>query len=254
MINCFSGYGEYAFTITFLTRRRFYRRKSEGSVYKQQHNNAVIIAICLLLSGDIHQCPGPTIVTDEGSIVDDLIRNSTTTQVCSLFRDYSGFETSLQPYTVCHVPYPSSIGDPVMARLSFDLELARLTGVAPVECLDRSTWRGALSLPLPSKCMSVPEGSDKLSVSTDDWPSLDRRMVEPVEIYPVAKTAPSRVVVGCSDCLHATTSSSGMELNDKLDHVAMTTLSRVAVRSSDCLHATASSSGMELNDKLELGA
>lgn len=142
MINCFSGYGEYAFTITFLTTRRFYQRKLEGTVCKQQHNNAVIIAICLLLSGAIHECPGPTIATEEGSIVNNFISNSTTTQVCRSFRDFSCFETRQQPYTVELGQGTRHTEDPMMAQLSFDPDLARSTGVAFGEYLEQNTWRG----------------------------------------------------------------------------------------------------------------
>lgn len=222
MINCFSGYGEYAFTITFLTTGRFYQRKLEGTVCKQ-HNNAVIIAICLLLSRDIHECPGPTIATEEGSIVNNFISNSTTTQVCSSFRDYSCFETRQQPYTVCRVPCPSSTEDPMMAQLSFDSDLAWSTGVAFGEHLEQNTWRGGLSL--PSEHLSTTETlADEWRVrsvgvlgSTDGQPSMDSRTVEPVGINPVSKAALSQVAVGSSDCLHKTASLSDMELNDKLD-------------------------------------
>lgn len=219
IINCISGYGEYAFSITFLTTRRFYRRKLEGTVRKQLHNNAVIIAICLLLSGEIHQCPGPTIATDEGSIVDNF--NSTTTQVCSSFRDYPCFETRLQPYTGCCVPYPSSMEDLMMVQLSSETDLARSAGAAHGDHLEQNTSRGGLLS--PSEHLITPEAladewlvrSVGVLVSTDGQPSMESRTVEPVGIYSVSKMPLSQVAVGGSDYLHA--SSSDMEFNDKFD-------------------------------------
>lgn len=79
------GYGEYTLAILFKTPNRYNRRvKRIKTTCKQQTSQAVIIAICLLLSGDIHQCPGPT--TNGASISDVSTRNSTSAQVCSTVR------------------------------------------------------------------------------------------------------------------------------------------------------------------------
>ncbi|ROL47706.1 hypothetical protein DPX16_0335 [Anabarilius grahami] len=60
-INGIFGDGEYTLTVTLAISNHYYqRRKCKETLCKKSTNNAMIICICLLLSGDIHQCPGPT--------------------------------------------------------------------------------------------------------------------------------------------------------------------------------------------------
>lgn len=60
-VNKHFGFGRYALAVTLIHPHLF--SQARGRVYKtvlqQQQSLAFIIAICLLLSGDIHQCPGP---------------------------------------------------------------------------------------------------------------------------------------------------------------------------------------------------
>lgn len=55
------GLGRYVLAVTFMYPHLHSKvRKYSKSVLKSQQSLALIITICLLLSGDIHQCPGPT--------------------------------------------------------------------------------------------------------------------------------------------------------------------------------------------------
>lgn len=55
------GLGRYVLAATFIHPHLYSKvRKHTKSVLKPHQSLALIITICLLLSGDIHQCPGPT--------------------------------------------------------------------------------------------------------------------------------------------------------------------------------------------------
>lgn len=68
------GYVEYVLAAT-LQFPQWYnpRKKTAKSSCRRHSNEAVIIAICLLLPGDIHQCPGPT--SNEASFADSVTCN-----------------------------------------------------------------------------------------------------------------------------------------------------------------------------------
>ncbi|ROL53181.1 Retrotransposon-like protein 1 [Anabarilius grahami] len=68
-INGVFGYGEYNLAVTLAISNRYYqRRKRKETLCKKSTNNAMIICICLLLLGDIHQCPGPTGRTNRANL------------------------------------------------------------------------------------------------------------------------------------------------------------------------------------------
>ncbi|XDV19047.1 hypothetical protein PO909_024621, partial [Leuciscus waleckii] len=60
-VNKHFGFGRYALAVTLIHPHLFSqaRRRVYKTVLQQQQSLAFIIGICLLLSGDIHQCPGP---------------------------------------------------------------------------------------------------------------------------------------------------------------------------------------------------
>ncbi|XDV15471.1 hypothetical protein PO909_015550 [Leuciscus waleckii] len=87
-VNNHFGFGRHALAITFIHPHLF--SKTRGRMYKtvlhQQQSLAFIISICLLLSGNIHQCPGPVSApTRTGPRVSSIYSRSNTgnLQVCS---------------------------------------------------------------------------------------------------------------------------------------------------------------------------
>lgn len=90
------GYGRHALTATFIFPSLYFRAKRHSKPpARLQHSDALIIIICLLLSGNIHPCPGPFNIKMEleDSIIADTIHTTTVLQVrtcCSeLLFDYT---------------------------------------------------------------------------------------------------------------------------------------------------------------------
>lgn len=90
------GYGKYVLFATFCPCRYFHTSKYGKTTVKRQSCAALVIAICLLLSGDIHQCPGPVhtnMAVDEntGALCQPANprRNNTVFQVSMETRDSS---------------------------------------------------------------------------------------------------------------------------------------------------------------------
>lgn len=68
------GYGKHALAVTFIYPSLYNRVKKHTKPATQlQLSDTLIITICLLLSGDIHPCPGPlhTIPGNEANITVD---------------------------------------------------------------------------------------------------------------------------------------------------------------------------------------
>lgn len=78
------GYGKHALALTFICSSLYNRMtKHTKPPTMLQHSDALIITICLLLSGDIHPCPGklhagPEI---EASVLANTARNTAVSQV-----------------------------------------------------------------------------------------------------------------------------------------------------------------------------
>ncbi len=88
------GYGRHILAVTFIFPSLFYRVKE---LFKPparlQHSDAIIIILCLLLSGDIHPCPGPShskMEQDDSIMVDTIHTSISQVRTCcsELLRDY----------------------------------------------------------------------------------------------------------------------------------------------------------------------
>ncbi len=78
------GYGKHLLATT-LIYPSLYKQiwKKNKTTSRLQWTNALIITICLILSGDIHPCPGPHRVTPEERPLEE--RDTTVLQVCPLY-------------------------------------------------------------------------------------------------------------------------------------------------------------------------
>ena len=83
------GYGKHILTTTFVFPSLFNTaKKCPKPSTRIQQGDALIIMICLLLSGDVHPCPGPTHKEQgNGSISAEATCNSTVSQVRALCLD-----------------------------------------------------------------------------------------------------------------------------------------------------------------------
>ncbi|KAK7891503.1 hypothetical protein WMY93_023466 [Mugilogobius chulae] len=82
------GFGKYALAATFIYPQLFSRASMHTkTTLKPQQSLSFIIAICLLLSGDIHQCPGPL--------------NSSTNHPIATPEDNRSMIDNLQVHTLC---------------------------------------------------------------------------------------------------------------------------------------------------------
>lgn len=70
---------------------------------KQQNNNLTIITLYLLLSGDIHQCPGPTVTLNK-----DEKCNIPVSQVRGYHSESTVIEFTHQPNLLPHVCCPGT--------------------------------------------------------------------------------------------------------------------------------------------------
>lgn len=118
----------------------------------------MIIAICLLLSGDIHQCPGPT--TNGASISDVSTRNSTSAQVCSIDRDYCPKFTQ-QTYLLRCALFPSSVEDPEGLQLRLIDSLTHPGETSPGGRLRLTAGRARGKPPTPQGASSGAVGVER---------------------------------------------------------------------------------------------
>ncbi|KAI4828902.1 hypothetical protein KUCAC02_022973 [Chaenocephalus aceratus] len=104
------GMGEYVLAAT-LRFPQWYnpRRKTAKTSCRRHSKEALIIAICLLMLGDIHQCPGPT--SNEASFADSVTCNSTSLHLCSI--NYR------QTHLVQPAPSLSTTEDPAVLQLQY---------------------------------------------------------------------------------------------------------------------------------------
>lgn len=110
------GFGRYVLARTFIHPCFFNRvTKSSKTILKPQQSLQFIIAICLLLSGDIHQCPGPinfpeqdgtqTAPTHSGSSVVNFQVHTSCTSSCTFEQTHLNCPVSLASAVVAPVAH-----------------------------------------------------------------------------------------------------------------------------------------------------
>lgn len=108
------GYGRHVLAVTFIFPSLYYRvKKHSKPPARLRHSDALIIIFCLLLSGDIHPCPGPfhTKMAEDVSIMADTIHTSTVSKVRTCCGE------SLRDYTQpSNLPFSGAAGVVVFAR------------------------------------------------------------------------------------------------------------------------------------------
>ncbi|XP_026111143.1 uncharacterized protein LOC113086211 isoform X1 [Carassius auratus] len=166
-VNNHFGFGRHAFAITFIHPHLF--SKTRGRMYKavlhQQQSLAFIISICLLLSGDIHQCPGPVSPpTRTGPHVSSIYSRSNigNLQVCSSSHCYALEQPTDIPASV------SSVGD-------VDLSVVGVVAAVGVSALDGECGLFRRSGVFCGGSRSVLEGNQGDVVGPDGVPAVQRR-------------------------------------------------------------------------------
>lgn len=82
------GFGKHALATTFIFPYLHQRIQKRTTPNKQKQGDNLIILICLLLSGDVHPCPGPLhIEPRNGNITSGTTRNVAVSQVRALCLD-----------------------------------------------------------------------------------------------------------------------------------------------------------------------
>lgn len=90
------GFGKHVLAATFIHPHLFGRLSTHTkTTLKPQQTLAFIIAICLLLSGDIHQCPGPLNCPTDENHVNTTANNRSIIDNLQVFSPCS-FHTALQ--------------------------------------------------------------------------------------------------------------------------------------------------------------